>query len=83
MNQVQTDVSRDSCIYRAVVESIAKAEGTHPTELTPPLNEVINPDGLKNLITDNQTLGKVVFNYKGYSVSVFTDRYVSVESQGI
>ncbi|WP_123538610.1 HalOD1 output domain-containing protein [Halosimplex salinum] len=82
MNQVQTDDSGDGTICQNVVESIAKAEGTSPTELVPSLYEVIDPDALESLFTDDQALGKVIFNYNGYEVSIFSDGYVSVESHG-
>ena len=83
MNQVQTDVSRDSRIYQAVVETIAKAEGTEPTELSPSLEEVIDPAALESFIANNQTLGKIMFNYNRHQVSIFTDGYVSVKSHRI
>lgn len=83
MELVQTDVSRDGRICQAVVESIAKAEGTEPTELNPPLEEVIDPATLESFIANNQTLGKIMFNYDRHEVSIFTDGYVSVKSHRI
>lgn len=80
MNQVQTDVSPESDICQTVLESIAKAEETEPTELTPPLYEVIDPEALESLFANKQALGKVIFNYKNHEVSVFTDGYVAVKS---
>lgn len=80
MSQVQTDVSSGSSISQTIVESIAEAEGTDPIELTPPLNDVIDPDSLESLFDNKQALGKIVFNYNSYQVSVFTDGYVSVKS---
>ena len=82
VNQVQTDVSRASTICQTVAKSIAEAEGTDPIELTPPLYEVIDPTALERLFDDKQALGKVIFNYNNYEVSVFTDGYVSVKSYG-
>lgn len=83
MNRVQTDVIPESSIYQAVVESIAKAEGTEPTELTPPLDEVIDPEALERLFANNQALGKVTFNYKNHEVCVFSDEFVSIKSHSI
>lgn len=80
MIQVQTDVSRGSSICQTIVESIAEAEGTDPIELTPPLYEVIDPDSLESLFANKQALGKIIFSYNSYQVSVFPDGYVSVES---
>lgn len=83
MSQVQTDVSRGGSICQAVVEAIAEAEGSDPVELTPPLYQVIDPDSLESLFDNKQALGKVVFNYNSYQVSVFTDEYVSVKSNSM
>ena len=82
MNRVQADVSRGSTICQTVVKSIAEAEGTDPIDLTPPLYEVIDPNALERLFENKQALGKVIFNYNSYEVSVFTDGYVSVKSYG-
>lgn len=83
MSQVQTEVSRGSSICQTIVESVAEAEGTDPIELTPPLYEVIDPDSLERLFDDKRSLGKIVFNYNSYQVSVFPDGYVSVESYSV
>lgn len=80
MSQVQTGVSTESNICQTVLESVAKAEETEPTELTPPLYEVIDPEALERLFANKHTVGKVIFNYKNHEVSVFSDGYVSVKS---
>lgn len=82
MNQVQTSVSTEGNICQTVIESVAEAEGTEPIELTPPLNEVIDPAALESLFANKRSLGKVIFNYKNCEVSVFPDGYVSVKSYG-
>lgn len=82
MNQVQTDVSRGNSICQEVIKLIAEAEGTAPIELTPPLDEVIDPVALERLFANKQALGKVIFNYKSHEVSVFPDGYVSVKTYG-
>lgn len=79
---VQTDVSGDSSICQEIVKLLAEAEETDSTELTPPLYEVIDPDALESLFTNGQALGKIIFNYDSYEVSVFADGYVSVKSHG-
>ena len=82
MNQLQTDVSTGNSISKAIVESVAEAEGTDPSELTTPLYDVIEPDALEALFANDRAFGKVIFNYEGYEVSVFPDGYVSVKSHG-
>lgn len=77
---IQSDVPNESCITQAVVEAIAEAEGIDPLELAPPLYDVVDPDALENLFTNSQALGKLIFNYKDYEVSVFSDGFISVES---
>lgn len=82
MNTAQTDVSEERSICQTVIEAIADAGETDPTELSPPLYEVIDPDALETLFARDQALGKVIFNYNSYEVSVFSDRCVSVEDHG-
>lgn len=78
----QIEFPKGRGICQVVIEAIADAEETDPTELTPPLFEVIDPDALDNLFARNQALGKVIFNYKSYEVRVFPDGYVSIEDHG-
>lgn len=63
-----------------VVKRIAEVEDVDPLEFTPPLNEVIDPDALESIFANGRGLGKVIFNYAGYEVSVFSDGQVSVTS---
>jgi hypothetical protein len=65
-----------------VIEKVAEVEDVDPLELTPSLHEVIDTDALDSLFANGQTLGKVIFNYNGYEVSVFSDGYVSIRSHG-
>ncbi|WP_331235234.1 HalOD1 output domain-containing protein [Natronorarus salvus] len=83
MSTITAEVADESYITQAVIGSIAEAEGTDPLELTPPLYEVIDLSALESLFTDGKTLGKVVFNYNDYEVSVFSDGYISVENNGV
>lgn len=69
-------------VSQEVVEKVAEVEDVDPLELTPPLYEVINPDALENLFANSQAFGKVIFNYNGCEVSVFSDGHVSVKSHG-
>lgn len=79
MATAQIDVSEGRSIYQEVLEAIADAEGIDPPELTPPLFEVLEPEALDTLFAKNQALGKVIFNYNGYEVSVFPDGFISIE----
>lgn len=83
MNKIQAEVAEESRISQKVVEAIAEAEETEPIELTPPLYEVIDLETLENLLTNNQTLAKVVFNYNSCEVTVFSDGYISVKKESI
>lgn len=60
-----------------IVEKIADREGVEPTELRPPLYEVVNPDALESLFR-SQGNGRVEFAYCGYDVVVRSDGAVSV-----
>lgn len=73
------DVPEGSRVSQAVIDTVADAEGANATDLTPQLHEVIDTDVLDRLFVDTPTIGKVVFNYNGYEVSVFADGYVSVK----
>ena len=76
------DVPERRGICQTVIEAIADAEDTEPSELTPPLFEVIDPDALDTLFARNQAVGKIIFNYNSYEISVFPDGYVSIEDHG-
>ncbi|QLG63623.1 HalOD1 output domain-containing protein [Halorarum salinum] len=66
-----------------VVDLIADREGTCPTDLSPPLNSVVDPDALDSLFRsstreDSPAIGAVSFTYCGYDVHVRSDGEVSV-----
>ena len=82
MVQEQTATATVDNVSNEVVKRVAEAEDVDPLELTPPLYEVIDPDALESLFANDRVLGKVIFNYVGYEVSVFSDGYVSVKSHG-
>jgi len=83
MVQAQTTTAYADNVVFEVVEKVAEVEDVDPLELTPPLYEVINPEALESLFANGQALGKVIFNYNGHEVSVFSDGYVSVKSHEI
>lgn len=65
---------------RAVIDAVASAEDADPSELDP-LNDVIDPDALNGLFADRDVeLGRVVFRYHGYTVTV--DRHGRVTLDG-
>ncbi|MFB6309340.1 MAG: HalOD1 output domain-containing protein [Haloarculaceae archaeon] len=86
MNQVQTPIAGTDDICESVVEAMAEAEGVDPTELTPTLYEVIDPDALEQLFASPMPAGwmegRVTFFYNGYEVTVCGDGYVVVEERG-
>ena len=75
-------LTQENSVCQTVIEAIADAEGADPTELNPPLYEAIDPDALENLFDDGRMIGKIIFNYHGYEVSVFPDGYVSINDHG-
>lgn len=64
----------------AVVMAVAAREGVDPTELSPPLNDVVDPDALDALFAGTDDPGsRLSFTYRGYSVEVHSDGHVDVE----
>jgi hypothetical protein len=66
-----------------VVEKVADRESVEPTELSPPLYEVIDPDAVNAIFADSDTgrssgEGRIEFSYCGYQVVVRSDGQVSV-----
>lgn len=84
MSQVQTSTAGKS-VSQAVIEAVARAEGVEPTELTPPLYEIVDPDTLDALFASPSTGGlrdgRLTFTYNRSEVTVSGDGYVSVDAQ--
>ena len=64
-----------------IVEHIA-AKKSIPAESLEPLYEAVDPDALERLVTAEEStatpmMGKIVFNYSGYEVTVTSDGNVS------
>lgn len=78
MSQVQTLETDSRRPSQAVIDAVAAVEGTPPTEL-PPLYDVVDPEALDNVFAGKASLGKVVFNYNSYEVSVEADGYVALK----
>ncbi|WP_226003933.1 HalOD1 output domain-containing protein [Natrinema salinisoli] len=81
MNKIQTEIPEERGVSQTVIEAVAEAEGVRPVELRPPLYDVIDPEALDRIFDDALTVGKVIFNYNGCEISVFSDGYVAVEKQ--
>lgn len=63
-----------------VIERVADDKGVDPRDLDP-LHEVIDPDALNALFSDDDhTVRKVVFRYQGYDVTVESDGRVRLDA---
>ncbi|WP_254861978.1 HalOD1 output domain-containing protein [Halovivax gelatinilyticus] len=82
MRAIHADEVGESSVTQTVVESVAEAEGIDPLELSPPLYDVVDTEALETLFADKKGLGKIIFNYKTFEVSVFSDGYVSIVDNG-
>lgn len=60
----------------AVVEAVAEAEGTDPSELNPPLFDVVDVDSLDTVLQDGT--GEVAFEWVGYRVVVDAEANVDL-----
>jgi len=81
MQAARVPLDSDDSVSQRVVETVAEAEGVPPTELRPPLYEVVDPDALDRLFAHPSPSGsRVVFSYKNYEVTVDGEGLVSVSS---
>lgn len=67
-----------------IVEEISNLEGVEPTELRPPLYDVIDPDALSAVFAatesgNSREGGRIEFTYCGYEVVVQGDGQVTVD----
>lgn len=73
----------EQAISRTIVETIAQAEGTAPTELDTRLYDVIEPEALNELFQDQEdgpvTDGFVSFTFHGYTVTVHSDSSIEID----
>lgn len=63
----------------AVVMVVAAREDADPTELSPPLNDVVDPDALDAVLDGADADTAVSFTYQGYEVEVRGDGRVVLE----
>lgn len=69
----------DSLTTSLILE-IAEEEGVDPIELSPPLNTVIDLDGLKALFRDSKDgFVRVEFTYAGHLITIEGDENVHIE----
>ncbi len=69
-----------------VLQRVADAEGTEPSELEEPLYEVVDPEALETIFKSfedgpHREAGELRFPYHGYDVTVHADGEVSVREQ--
>ncbi len=66
-----------------IIEAVAEADDVDPTSMTPPLADVVDPDGLNELVDhgsdDADRTFEVCFSYRGHEVIVTDDGDVSLE----
>lgn len=66
----------------AIVSAVAEEKGVDPTEL-PPLYRVVDSDALDSLFRteqeSGQPVGRVVFHYEGYEVTVYSTGRVELD----
>ncbi|WP_135806995.1 HalOD1 output domain-containing protein [Halorussus marinus] len=82
MQAARAPLESDDSVSQCVVEAVAEAEGVAPTELSPPLYEVVDPDALDRLFAPRPAPsgGRVVFSYNDYEVIVDAAGDVSVSA---
>ena len=84
-----SDPSSDGAVApsQAVIEAIAAREGVDVTDVEPPAYEplyaVVNPEALDRLFepTADSTTARVVLEYEGYDITVFSDGRVDVSDR--
>ncbi|MFC4450144.1 HalOD1 output domain-containing protein [Halorussus aquaticus] len=74
MRVSRTALGDDDRISTRIVTAVADAEGIPPTEVTPPLYRVVDPDALNQLFETKWAASEdgphVSFTYCGYEVTV-------------
>lgn len=73
-----SDSTETKSTTQRVVEALAAALDTDPTDMNPPLYCVIDPDAL-NSLAESDTPVRVQFDYQGHTVLVEGDGTVSID----
>lgn len=89
ITDVDTVMEDESTSERAdlttrVVQRVAKKEGLNATDLSKPLDEVVDPDALEALFSESpdgyqRAAGTIQFTYQGYTIVIDSDQQVSIE----
>ena len=75
---LQTAWTANESLGFSIVRAVAAVSNRKPTEL-PPLYEVVDPDGLEELMRSGQERPlEVEFQYCGYAITVTSDGEISV-----
>lgn len=85
--RTNADPAHETPVSQRVVEKVAEATNTAPTDLEPLFGR-IDPDALDRLFSDGsdstvRAQGKVTFPLSGCEVTVRADGSVAVERQGV
>lgn len=72
------DTDNAESVTMRIVEEIAHREDVDPLELSPPLYDVIDPEVVESLVTEQGTGGarddaRIEFTYLGYEITVDRD----------
>lgn len=70
--------SDEASISERVVEAVAEAKDVDPVEVTPPLNDVVDPEALDRLFESSAGNKQFVFSYDGHEVAVGAEGEVLV-----
>lgn len=68
----------DRTIVLAILETVAEIEGIDPLDLHPPLYDAVDPDVIEKLV-QAEGFQSLCFRYLGRSVTVESDRQITVE----
>lgn len=79
MNGASIDHGPPRSVAEMVIEMISEAEGESPTEITPPLYDVVDPEALDAVTESIGPKGTVAFEYCGHEVRVGGDGDVSID----
>jgi hypothetical protein len=65
----------------SVVEALAEANGVSPVDIRQPLYDVVDPDALDSLFTDNEGPGRVIFELAGHEITVHASGEILVRDR--
>lgn len=74
----------DRTATETITHAVADVEGLSPTQVDPPLDDVVDTDLLDRLFarTADETgdpAGRVIFPYRGHEVTVHADGFVTID----